>query len=65
MGEAFFGTLSTVFLTIDNVVADPTSIGWFWLRLGLFLGLFTALAGGIALLFQRAGIIGGPEPSEA
>ena len=65
VGEAFFGTLSTVFLTIDNVVADPTSIGWFWLRLGLFLGLFTALAGGIALLFQRAGIIGGPEPSEA
>ena len=35
VGEAFFGTLSTVFLTIDNVVADPTSIGWFWLRLGL------------------------------
>ena len=50
VGEAFFGTLSTVFLTIDNVVADPTSIGWFWLRLGLFLGLFTALAGGCVAL---------------
>ena len=28
VGEAFFGTLSTVFLTIDNVVADPrASVG--------------------------------------